>query len=147
MPLTTTTIGAYPKPDYVEVPDWFNIPVGPDTAEPTKGWAEAVYRMTPATKITLHLDGVPMPGGTVTAIARAKGHEGKTARVRMTLPSGAISRTAAVAENGELVTPFKIPNVAALSGKTIRFEAELLPGGDGETGKDLDRTSLPVVVY
>ena len=32
MPLTTTTIGAYPKPDYVEVPDWFNIPVGPDTA-------------------------------------------------------------------------------------------------------------------
>jgi 5-methyltetrahydropteroyltriglutamate--homocysteine methyltransferase len=45
MPLTTTTIGAYPKPDYVEVPDWFNIPVGPDTAEPTRGWAEAVEAM------------------------------------------------------------------------------------------------------
>ena len=23
MPLLTTTIGAYPKPDYVAIPDWF----------------------------------------------------------------------------------------------------------------------------
>jgi 5-methyltetrahydropteroyltriglutamate--homocysteine methyltransferase len=42
MGLTTTTIGAYPKPDYIEVPDWFNMPSGPDTAEPTVGWAKAV---------------------------------------------------------------------------------------------------------
>ena len=42
MSLTTTCIGAYPKPDYIEIPDWFNIPVGPDTAAPTEGWAEAV---------------------------------------------------------------------------------------------------------
>lgn len=42
MSLVTTTIGAYPKPDYIEVPDWFNIPAGPDTAEPTVGWAKAV---------------------------------------------------------------------------------------------------------
>ncbi len=42
MRLETTTIGAYPKPDYIEVPDWFNIPAGPDTAEPTIGWAKAV---------------------------------------------------------------------------------------------------------
>ena len=42
MGLTTTTIGAYPKPDYIAVPDWFNIPSGPDTAEPTMGWAKAV---------------------------------------------------------------------------------------------------------
>jgi 5-methyltetrahydropteroyltriglutamate--homocysteine methyltransferase len=45
MPLTTTTIGAYPKPDYIEVPDWFNITSGPDTAEPTMGWAKAVEAM------------------------------------------------------------------------------------------------------
>ena len=23
MPLTTTTIGSYPKPEYLKVPDWF----------------------------------------------------------------------------------------------------------------------------
>jgi len=45
MPLTTTTIGAYPKPTCVEVPDWFNIPAGPDTADPTVGWAKAVEAM------------------------------------------------------------------------------------------------------
>jgi 5-methyltetrahydropteroyltriglutamate--homocysteine methyltransferase len=45
MPLTTTTIGAYPKPDYIQVPDWFNIPSGPDTAEPTFGWAQALETM------------------------------------------------------------------------------------------------------
>ncbi len=42
MSLKTTTIGAYPKPDYIEVPDWFNIPAGPDTTDPTLGWAKAV---------------------------------------------------------------------------------------------------------
>jgi len=45
MPLTTTTIGAYPKPTYVQVPDWFNIPAGPDMANPTVGWAKAVEAM------------------------------------------------------------------------------------------------------
>ncbi len=39
MPIPTTTIGAYPKPDYVTVPDWF---YNPDTENPTAGWAEAV---------------------------------------------------------------------------------------------------------
>jgi len=39
MPILTTTIGAYPKPEYVTVPDWF---YNPDTADPTAGWAEAV---------------------------------------------------------------------------------------------------------
>ena len=31
MPLLTTCIGAYPKPDFVKLPDWFNHPDGPDT--------------------------------------------------------------------------------------------------------------------
>ena len=37
MPIPTTTIGAYPKPSFVQVPDWF---VNPDTPDPTAGWAE-----------------------------------------------------------------------------------------------------------
>ncbi len=41
MPLTTT-IGSYPKPDYVPIPDWFHDPGGPDTTDPTAGYAEAV---------------------------------------------------------------------------------------------------------
>ena len=42
MPLVTTTIGAYPKPEYVRLPDWFTHPEGPDAANPTQGWAEAM---------------------------------------------------------------------------------------------------------
>ena len=45
MSITTTCIGAYPKPDYVKLPDWFNIPAGPDTADPTMRWADAMARM------------------------------------------------------------------------------------------------------
>jgi 5-methyltetrahydropteroyltriglutamate--homocysteine methyltransferase len=42
MALTTTCIGAYPKPDFVRLPDWFNIPSGPDTANPTRLWGDAM---------------------------------------------------------------------------------------------------------
>ncbi len=42
MALQTTAIGAYPKPDYVTVPDWFTDPEGPDRRNPTADWAEAV---------------------------------------------------------------------------------------------------------
>ncbi len=45
MPLLTTCIGAYPKPDYVKLPDWFNVPAGPDTADPTKLWLDAMEGM------------------------------------------------------------------------------------------------------
>ena len=42
MGLITTCIGAYPKPDYVTLPDWFqNL----DTQDPTSGWAEALETM------------------------------------------------------------------------------------------------------
>ena len=34
MPLLTTTIGAYPKPDFVEIPDWFRDG-GPGSGDPT----------------------------------------------------------------------------------------------------------------
>ena len=42
MPIVTTTIGAYPKPEYVRLPDWFTCPQGPDTPDPTQGWAAAM---------------------------------------------------------------------------------------------------------
>ncbi len=45
MPLKTTTIGAYPKPDYVPIPDWFRAEGGPDTDRPTEGYLEALARL------------------------------------------------------------------------------------------------------
>jgi 5-methyltetrahydropteroyltriglutamate--homocysteine methyltransferase len=45
MPLLTTTIGAYPKPDFVPVPDWFSVEAGPDTQHPTRGYLEAIAAM------------------------------------------------------------------------------------------------------
>lgn len=47
MSLVTTCIGAYPKPDFVKLPDWFNLPAGPDSADPTKHWAQAIADMGP----------------------------------------------------------------------------------------------------
>ena len=38
----TTTIGAYPKPDDLPLPDWFRAPGGPDTDQPTEGWRRAM---------------------------------------------------------------------------------------------------------
>jgi 5-methyltetrahydropteroyltriglutamate--homocysteine methyltransferase len=40
MALLTTTIGAYPKPDYVTLPDWFKTT--PDDPDPTGSWAAAM---------------------------------------------------------------------------------------------------------
>ena len=45
MPLLTTTIGAYPKPEYVRLPDWFSHPQGTDSPDPTRGWAEALAEL------------------------------------------------------------------------------------------------------
>ncbi len=47
MALLTTTIGAYPKPDYVKLPDWFNTPDGPDTSNPTESWHKALEALGP----------------------------------------------------------------------------------------------------
>ncbi len=45
MSLLTTCIGAYPKPDFVRLPDWFNLPAGPELAAPTERWAEAMAQL------------------------------------------------------------------------------------------------------
>lgn len=42
MALLTTCIGAYPKPPYVAVPDWFTAAAGTESDEPTRTWADAV---------------------------------------------------------------------------------------------------------
>ena len=47
MPLLTTCIGAYPKPDFVKLPDWFNIEAGPDIAGPTLLWEDAPKALGP----------------------------------------------------------------------------------------------------
>ena len=46
-PLLTTCIGAYPKPDFVRIPDWFSGPEGPDTPDPTGDWLRAMRAVQP----------------------------------------------------------------------------------------------------
>ena len=43
--MLTTCIGAYPKPSFLKLPDWFNLPDGPDSADPTKSWEAALNAM------------------------------------------------------------------------------------------------------
>ncbi|MFT5219255.1 MAG: 5-methyltetrahydropteroyltriglutamate--homocysteine methyltransferase [Planctomycetota bacterium] len=47
MAIKTTCIGAYPKPDFVKLPDWFNHPDGPDTSDPTALWQKAMADLGP----------------------------------------------------------------------------------------------------
>ena len=51
--MLTTCIGAYPKPSFLELPDWFNIPGGPDTADPTKSWEQALAAMGDSAEETI----------------------------------------------------------------------------------------------
>lgn len=50
MAILTTCIGAYPKPDYLDFPDWFNDPEGIDTANPTDRWQAAFDALTNASE-------------------------------------------------------------------------------------------------
>ena len=43
--MITTVIGAYPKPHYLKIPDWFNAIGGTDTEHPTSGYSEAIKKM------------------------------------------------------------------------------------------------------
>ena len=43
--MLTTVIGAYPKPLYLKLTDWFNTKGGTDTASPTKHYAQEVNQM------------------------------------------------------------------------------------------------------
>jgi len=41
----TTVIGAFPKPEYLKITDWFNAQGGTDTANPTKYYNQEVHQM------------------------------------------------------------------------------------------------------
>ena len=43
--MLTTVIGAYPKPEYLKITDWFNANGGTDTANPTKYYTQEVNQM------------------------------------------------------------------------------------------------------
>ncbi len=43
--MITTVIGAYPKPPYLLLPDWFNAKGGTDTDNPTGDYIEAIHKM------------------------------------------------------------------------------------------------------
>ena len=43
--MKTTVIGAYPKPNYLKVTDWFNATGGTDTANPTKLYEDEIRKM------------------------------------------------------------------------------------------------------
>ena len=51
--MLTTCIGAFPKPVFLELPDWFNIPDGPDSAEPTKSWEAALAALGDSAEDTI----------------------------------------------------------------------------------------------
>ena len=51
--MLTTCIGAYPKPDFLHLPDWFNLPDGPDSANPTKSWEAALAALGPTAADTI----------------------------------------------------------------------------------------------
>ena len=53
MALTTTCIGAWPKPACVALPDWFGGTEGPDTADPTARWADAFAALGDETEAVL----------------------------------------------------------------------------------------------
>ena len=43
--MITTVIGAYPKPSFLQLPDWFNADGGTDTNHPTENYNEAIKIM------------------------------------------------------------------------------------------------------
>ncbi|MCB2102029.1 MAG: cobalamin-independent methionine synthase II family protein [Rhodobacterales bacterium] len=45
MAIRTTTIGAYPKPDFIPIVDWFRAEGGMDTADPTAAYLDGLKAM------------------------------------------------------------------------------------------------------
>ena len=43
--MITTVIGAYPKPKYLRITDWFNTKGGTDTINPTKYYTQELNKM------------------------------------------------------------------------------------------------------
>ena len=45
--MLTTVIGAYPKPDYLKLTDWFKTEGGTDTLHPTKLYNSEIHNLGP----------------------------------------------------------------------------------------------------
>ena len=43
--MKTTVIGAYPKPKYIKITDWFNAIGGTDNPNPTKNYKNEINKM------------------------------------------------------------------------------------------------------
>ena len=43
--MLTTVIGAYPKPSFLKLTDWFNAKDGTDTANPTELYEDEIKKM------------------------------------------------------------------------------------------------------
>ena len=43
--MLTTVIGAYPKPSYLKITDWFNASGGTDTEYPTKFYEDEIKKI------------------------------------------------------------------------------------------------------
>ena len=43
--MITTVIGAYPKPNYLKITDWFNAKGGTDNPNPTKFYTKEIKKM------------------------------------------------------------------------------------------------------
>jgi len=76
MSILTTCIGAYPKPAFVKLPDWFNLPAGPDTSEPTAQWGTAMQQLGGAARDfhvrQLETDALELADGLAELFARGR---------------------------------------------------------------------------
>ena len=52
--MLTTVIGAYPKPKYLKITDWFSASGGTDTEYPTKFYEDEIKKMGPFFLFHLH---------------------------------------------------------------------------------------------
>jgi len=50
--IKTTCIGAFPKPDYIALPDWFNLPAD-KTSQATMAWQQAIEAMGTEAQATI----------------------------------------------------------------------------------------------
>ena len=58
--MKTTVIGAYPKPNYLKITDWFNATGGTDTANPTKLYASGGGARVPLLQFISNLLKIPI---------------------------------------------------------------------------------------
>mmetsp|Transcript_60237 Transcript_60237/g.168161 ORF Transcript_60237/g.168161 Transcript_60237/m.168161 type:complete len:364 (+) Transcript_60237:88-1179(+) len=56
MPVETTVIGSFPKPEYLEIPDWFKTGTSTKSSNATRGYTEILAKQTKEEKEKLEVD-------------------------------------------------------------------------------------------